>query len=127
MKQSYTLLILLCITLFSCNKFDGEDPDLYGSWSNGIQTYTFNSDKSYSLEYLQKGDSLNPVYADSVFGIYTIDEKRSNLTFDQKGYKLDSNDVIIYQDVNGTTWNYSIDDNLLKYESNTGYGEFTKQ
>lgn len=131
MKKHIFYLVASLLVFVSCNKFDGDDARLYGSWSNGAQKYNFYSDKSYSIENLLKGDSINPITYDSIFGVYNIDEKRSNITFDQKGAKLDSNDVIEYKNVNSSTWNYEIKyndaDTTLEYESTTTTGILTKE
>lgn len=123
---SKLFIVSIFVSLASCNDFDGDDPNVHGTWSSGLQTYYFNSDKTFSYTNNFAGDSINPVNIDSVFGTYTIDTKRSNLSFDIQGYKLDSNNVIVFESLNGTTWNYSISDNKLNYTSNTTAGTLDK-
>ncbi len=123
--RSYIILMSL-IGLTACNDFEGDDPNLHGSWTSGLQTYYFNSDMTFSYTNNFSGDSINPVHIDSVFGNYSVDTRRSNLSFEITGYKLDSNDVIVYEAINGTTWEYSINNDQLKYTSNTSAGVLTK-
>lgn len=124
---NHIIITLTILVLSSCNDFEGDDPNVHGTWSSGLQTYYFNADKTYSYTNNFSGDSINPVYIDSVFGTYTIDTRRSNISMSILGYKLDSNNAIVNQALNGTTWNYSISDDKMDYTSNTSAGTLDKQ
>jgi len=124
MKKGY--FVILLSLLFSCRSQDTIDPKLIGKWTDTNTIYEFRDDNTYSTNYLRVGVLPNSVLTDSVFGEYTIETKRSNITFDLRGYRP-KNGVVIDSSLNSTTWNYSIEnDTILNYESNTTLGNFKK-
>lgn len=123
-----TLFILFTIVgLSSCNDFEGDDANLHGVWSNGLQTYYFNDDMSYYYTNNFTGDTITPVKFDSVFGVYSVDTRRNNITLEITGYRFTGTDSVVYTSLNGTTWNYSISNDKLNYTSNTSVGSLDKQ
>ena len=122
------LLIALMICTFSCKKDTSIDTKLIGKWSDFNSLYQFNSNFTYSINYLSIGNGKDSVTIDSAFGTYELDKKRVNVTFNQKGHRTKSTGAVLFQTANPTTWHYSFpSDSVLNYNSNTTLGVLYKQ
>ena len=121
MKSIQFLYISLFLLLVSCGDDTSINPDLIGTWKTPGATYTFFENENYAIEYINDGGKNAPV-ADSIFGTYIHDNKRSIITFNQKGYRIDSSQVIVNKDLNGGIWDYKIKGDELHYESKTQTG-----
>lgn len=119
MKRFPYLVLLAAILLSSCERDLSLNPELVGSWKTPGATYTFRADQTYSIEYNQEPGA--PI-ADSVFGDFIHDNKKSNISFIQEGYKIYLTQEIIKKELNGGTWTYSISGDDLTYESKTQTG-----
>jgi hypothetical protein len=127
MKKNILILALIFCTL-SCKKDNSIDTKLIGKWSDFNSLYQFNSNFTYSINYLSIGNGKDSVKIDSAFGTYELDKKRVNVTFNQKGYRKKSTGVVLFQTANPTTWHYSFpSDSVLNYNSNTTLGVLYKQ
>lgn len=121
------LFILIGIISFSCVKNEIKiDEQLLGKWTDTNTIYDFKDDFSFSTQYVRAGVLPNSVLTDSVYGEYIVESGRSNITFNLKGYR-EKNGPVIEEELNSTTWNYSIEnDTILHYESNTTLGTMKK-
>lgn len=122
MKKLITVIALFGLALWGCSPIElGDDPRLIGKWADSYLQYQFNTDKSFDIKYLRNTAGKN-ITTDYAFGTYYVDTKRNNITFEIKGYSStaskDTNQVFY----NGTTWNYTLADSTLKYESKTTIG-----
>ena len=127
MKKGILILTLFVLAV-ACKKDDSIDPKLLGKWSDFNVRYTFNGDYTYAVNYLRTGAGQDSVLVDSVFGTYSLDRKRDNITFNQKGYRERYSGNIISQEKYANTWNYSFEtDTILKYTSNTTLGVLYKE
>ena len=108
---------------FSCVKNEVKiDDELIGKWTDTNTIYEFKNDFTYNTQYVRAGVLPNSVLTDSVYGDYIVESGRSNITFNLKGYRPKGG-AVVEEDLNSTTWNYSIEnDTLLHYESNTTLG-----
>lgn len=126
LKQVKYIIILLVITLASC-KNDTSDPKLVGSWSDTNLKYVFNSDNTYGIKYLRSGTPFDTITADTTWGEYIVDSKRSNISFEIKGLKTRKGEILEKPLLN-STWNYKIEsDTVLIYKSATTLGELKKK
>lgn len=112
---------------FSCVKNEIKiDDKLLGKWTDTNTVYEFKDDWTYTTKYVRAGVLPNSVLTDSVWGEYIVESGRNNITFNLKGYRPKGGDIV-EDDLNSTTWNYSIEsDTLLHYESNTTLGTMKK-
>ena len=115
--------IALAFISFSCVKNEIKiDDQLVGKWTDTNTIYEFRDDWTYSTKYVRAGVLPNSVLTDSVWGEYIVESGRNNITFNLKGYRP-KDSTLVEQELNSTTWNYSIEnDTLLNYESNTTLG-----
>ncbi len=130
MKKVKRFLLLMTfgfmVLPIACNNdSEGVDPSLVGVWTDENNLYHFKSDLRYGIKYLRKGQGNDSILTDSVFGTYTVDTRRSNISFFQEGFLLRS-DSLVFSALSGTTWNYSISGNQLNYESRTTSGTLFK-
>lgn len=95
------------------------DTQLYGKWGSVGERFEFKEDGSFGQLILRKTSSVkDTANADSIFGTYEVDSKRSNIMFTMTGYrKADSTHKIVMKAYNMATWNYSVTADTLKYES----------
>ena len=120
------LYILILLTSFSCiNNEIRIDDELLGKWTDTNTVYEFRDDWTYSTKYVRAGVLPNSVLTDSVWGEYIVESGRNNITFNLKGYRPKGG-AIVEEELNSTTWNYSIEDTTLHYESNTTLGTMTR-
>ncbi len=117
----HAMFFLALTGLFSCTKEDEFDPELIGTWSNAFQRVTFLENGRFGQRY------TNPsVVNDSIFGTYTVDGKRKNVTLEGEGYRIATSDSIVYQDLTNQTWNYEISGTTMNIESPTLSTNFVK-
>jgi hypothetical protein len=100
---------------------EGNDPSLVGVWTDENNLYYFKTDLKYGIKYLRKGQGNDSILTDSVFGNYSVDTRRNNVSFFQEGFVLRP-DSLVLKPLSGTTWNYKITGNTLVYESRTTSG-----
>lgn len=125
MKTTVFAYFIFALCLISCSEDYSVNPDLIGRWKTPGAIYTFQDDETYCINYIHDGGPGTPV-ADSIFGTYLNDNKRSSLTFNQEGFRVDSSQVIILQDLNGGVWEYEIVGTELLYDSKTQTGKLKK-
>jgi hypothetical protein len=120
------ILVLLVINLTSC-KVETSDPKLVGSWTDTNLKYTFNTDNTYGIKYLRSGTPFDTITADTTWGKYVVDSKRSNVSFEIIGLRTRKGEVLEKPLLNAT-WNYKIvDDTVLTYKSATTLGTMKKR
>ena len=126
MKKSINILVLFVVVfLMSCKEDMSMNPDLAGRWQTPGAVYTFKTNQEYAIEYVNDGEDFAPV-ADSVFGDFTHNNDKSTIVFYQKGYRIDSTQVIVKKDLNGDVWEYTIKGDELTYDSKTQTGLLKK-
>lgn len=111
-----------------------DDPKIIGTWENPTLRYVFRNDKTYSQIFLRKGRGSDTTRRDSLFGTFSVDGRRSNITFTLKGFRVrdtarsgaDSSFTIL-REQNAGVWNYTVTDSILKYNSGTQRGEFKRK
>lgn len=121
MKRSLLFYFIIALGIVSCSDDFSANPDLIGQWKTPGAIYTFKEGEKYSINYIHSGGPGTPV-ADSIFGTFINDNKRSTITFQQEGMRIDSSQVIQYQALNGGVWEYEISGDDLTYESKTQTG-----
>ena len=129
-------IILLIFTFFSCEKdkyfenLNTMDSQLEGSWWDTNTIYTFsdggNDTLYFGQKHLRSGVGQDSIKTDSIFGWFLIDNERKNITFNVEGWITKYDSITIIQKLNSTTWNYSISDTILNYESSTTLGTLTR-
>ena len=124
MKWGINCLISI-LGLFSCQKKNDPEPDLVGGWTDKTVNYHFYSNKTYGQKYLLNGSGKDTILIDSAFGNYVINNTKKVITFNQNGY-YDKKKKLVSQALNFTTWQYELDGNTLKFNSNTSIGQLTK-
>lgn len=126
MKKVINIVLLsITILLLGCKEDVSMNPDLIGRWQTPGAVYTFTAEQKYAIEYVNDGEDFAPK-ADSVFGDFIHNNKRSTITFYQKGFRIDSSQVIEYKELNGDVWSYEIDGDELTYDSKTQTGLLKK-
>jgi len=137
MRKIWFILVLLLVT--SCGNNDNYfttlnvmDPDLAGSWWDTNTIYTFSEISEdnitilvYGEKHIRSGVGQDSIVTDSVYGTFDLDLDRKNITFNVKGWITKSGDTVA-QELNSTTWNYSITDTIMTYESSTTLGTLTR-
>jgi hypothetical protein len=129
MKSSIPSFFLWCISIlfvFSCGTDEGTDPTLVGVWTDENNLYHFRSDERYGIKYLRQGQGQDSITTDSVFGTYSVDTRRSNISFQQEGFVIRPDSLVTRKGA-GTTWNYTISGNKLEYRSRTTVGTLFRQ
>lgn len=124
-KTIHISVFFLSVLLMSCKDDMSMNPDLVGRWQTPGAVYTFKTNQQYAIEYVNDGESFAPV-ADSVFGDFTHNSDKSSIVFYQKGYRIDSSQVIVRKDLNGDVWKYTISGDELTYDSKTQTGLLKK-
>jgi hypothetical protein len=126
--KKFTVLFVLFLAIGSCKKDKTIDTQLIGPWSDYNAFYQFNEDFTYYTRYLKVGSGSDSVRVDSVWGTYSLDKKRVNVTFNQKGYRQKYTGIVYFQAANPITWHYSIqNDTVLNYTSHTSLGTLFRQ
>lgn len=121
MKRNILFYFIIALGLISCSEDFSTNPDLIGEWKTPGAIYTFHENEKYCINYIHNGGAGTPV-ADSIFGTYINDNKRSSITFQQEGMRIDSTQLIEYKALNGGVWEYEISGDDLYYESKTQTG-----
>lgn len=111
----------------------GDDPSIYGTWSDDVVSYTFRQDKTYSKKFLRLGagfaiadtSEVSPI--DSTFGTFEINTSDNNIIFTQTGYRNYRLDTIIEETIVVEAWNYSIAGDMLSYSNQTSVGQLTRE
>lgn len=125
-QKAILLYILAALAIVSC-KNDNSDPKLVGTWTDTNLKYVFNQDLTYGVKYLRTGTPYDTVTADTTWGTYVVDSKRSNVSFEVAGVKTRKGELIEKSLLNAT-WNYKIlGDTVLSYRSSTTLGELKKR
>ncbi len=110
---------------FSCDK-EEKGPDVTGRWRGGSVLITFMENGEYGVNYNTAGDENFPVENDSVFGYYEAHNKKSVLTLQKTGHRVRSTQEIVLESALPESWEYTIEDDILKYKNSTIDGEFIK-
>ena len=135
------LLIGAFIVLGGCEKKkENKNPLKNTEWklinfvdvgNNTKKTPEPDSEKCYTLKFLENGDSLTAVSSTNNFiGTYTIDIKTSSISITMGGTKINEiGDGISYVKSLNTVEKYMIDNNILKlyYNDNKNYLEFKRR
>lgn len=119
MKQNLLTGIAFAFLLTACETVKiSPDTQLYGKWADIASIYEFRQDDTFSQKLIRRGAiSKDTADADSIFGTYRVESKRSNIIFDMKGYRKRLTGQIVTKSYNMPTWNYSVVADTLKYES----------
>ncbi|TAH25351.1 MAG: hypothetical protein EAZ07_07460 [Cytophagales bacterium] len=130
--KKYLLKFLLLIGSFfllNCEK-EADTPDnrLIGTWSDGNVDYTFSKSMILGVKYKRDGIAQNVIKTDSIWGTYSVDNKRSNIYFNAQFYTEKANpSLIIKKDLQLPVWNYSFsNDSTLEFTSNSIRGLLRK-
>ncbi len=120
------LLSLLAIFLLStCEKREiTEDASLFGKWSDDLVRYTFQSDMEFGKKSLVL-DPFDSLFVDSSWGVFEV-YNNELIVFTFNGYRI--NDTLVVDSTYlGPTWNYTIDGDVMRYQSSTSIGTLTKE
>lgn len=119
------LFVFALVLLMGCKDDMSLNPSLVGRWQTPGAVYTFKTNQQYAIEYVNDGEDFAPK-ADSVFGDFTHNNDKFTIVFYQKGFRVDSSQVIMKKDLNGDVWKYTINGDELTYESKTQTGLLKK-
>lgn len=128
-KQFFICAALFTSFVLSCkNKSDKVDPMLIGNWTDGNTKYTFADNRTFGIKYLRTGSTAESVLTDSIWGKFSVDNKRSNIYFEANQLtERKQPNTIVSRNINLPVWNYTFTaDSLLNYSSNSIKGQFRK-
>ena len=100
-----------------------EDASLFGTWSDDLVRYTFKSNMEFGKKSLVP-DPFDSLQIDSSWGTFEV-YNNELLVFTFNGYRL-KNKVEVDSTYLGPTWNYTIEGNLMRYQSSTAIGTLMK-
>jgi len=128
-KQFFICAALFTSLVFGCKKeSDKVDPLLIGNWTDGNTKYTFADNRTFGIKYLRTGNTAESVLTDSIWGTFSVDNKRSNIYFEANQLTERKHpNTIVSRKINLPVWNYNFTaDSLLNYSSNSIKGQFRK-
>ncbi len=128
-KHFFIAGTVLLALLFSCKKeSDTVDPLLLGNWSDGNSKYTFSQNLTFGIKYLRSGTATEAVVTDSIWGKYSVDNKRSNIYFEASQLtEKKQPQQVVNRRISLPVWNYSFTtDSVLNYSSNSIKGQLRK-
>lgn len=117
--RQISLTVIIAALALACETVSiSPDPQLYGKWGSVGERFEFKEGGSFSQLILRRTSTpKDTANADSIFGTYEVDSKRSNISFSITGYRKADTKKIVLKSFNMATWNYSLVADTLKYES----------
>lgn len=128
-KQFFICAALLSAFVYGCKKEpDKVDPLLIGNWTDGNTKYTFAENRTFGIKYLRTGITAESVLTDSIWGKFSVDNKRSNIYFEANQLtEIKQPNTTVSRKISLPVWNYKFaTDSIFNYTSNSIQGQFRK-